>query len=160
RVGSMDDTSASSDSECDSPAGWVPSTLNPMKIILASESASRRRALDILGIRYEVRPSRIDEKLIRESDPHHLASKLAEANARMVAKTAPEPIIIAGDAVVARGGRIYEKPVDVDEAIAFLTAFSGQAVEFVTAITVMNAGTESLQTAVQRSEILFRELRD
>jgi predicted house-cleaning NTP pyrophosphatase (Maf/HAM1 superfamily) len=29
--------------------------------VLASESPSRRRALDLLGLRYEVRPSRIDD---------------------------------------------------------------------------------------------------
>ena len=40
-----------------------------MKIVLASESASRRRAMDILGLIYEVHPSRIDEKAIREEDP-------------------------------------------------------------------------------------------
>lgn len=138
--------------------GAFHSTLDTMKIILASESASRRRALDILGIPYEVRPSRIDEKAIREEDPQELARKLSEAKARTVAQSAPDALIIAGDAVVARAGRIYEKPVDASEAVAFLSSFSGKTVEFVTAVTVMNTSTDSLQTAVQRSEILFRKL--
>lgn len=40
-----------------------------MKIVLASESASRRRAMDILGLAYEVHPSRIDgDGVIRFAD--------------------------------------------------------------------------------------------
>ncbi len=33
-----------------------------MKIVPASESPCRKRALDMLGLAYETRPSRIDEK--------------------------------------------------------------------------------------------------
>ena len=33
-----------------------------MKIVLASESQFRKRAMDLLGIPYETRPARIDEK--------------------------------------------------------------------------------------------------
>jgi predicted house-cleaning NTP pyrophosphatase (Maf/HAM1 superfamily) len=40
-----------------------------MRIVLASESQSRKRALDILGLRYEIHPSAIDEKLIRDAEP-------------------------------------------------------------------------------------------
>ena len=129
-----------------------------MRIVLASESASRRRALDILGLKYEVRPSHIDEKAIREPEPQRLARKLSEAKARKVAESVHDAIIVAGDAVVAMAGRIYEKPVDTAEAIKFLGSFSGKAVEFVTAITVMNSKAASLLTAVQRSEIVFRKL--
>jgi septum formation protein len=131
-----------------------------MRIVLASESASRRRALDILGLKYEVRPSRIDEKAIREDDPQKLARKLSEAKVHTVADSIVDAIIIAGDAVVARAGRIYEKPAHIAEAVEFLSSFSGHTVEFVTAITVMNSGSRTLETAVQRSQLAFRTLQD
>ena len=53
-----------------------------MKIVLASESPFRRRALDMLGLEYEVSPSRIDEKAIRDENPLELTRKIAEAKAR------------------------------------------------------------------------------
>jgi septum formation protein len=129
-----------------------------MKIVLASESASRRRAFDILGLKYEVCPSHIDEKAVREPDPRRLAGRLSEAKARKVADSIDNSIIIAGDAVVAMAGRLYEKSVDAAEAITFLSSFSEKTVEFVTAITVMNTKTGNLLTTVQRSEIVFRKL--
>jgi septum formation protein len=129
-----------------------------MKIVLASESASRRRAMDILGLPYEVRPSRIDEKAIRERDPERLARTLAEAKARKVAETVPDAIIVSGDAVVSKAGKIYEKPLDVDEAFQFLKEFSGKTIEFVTAVTVLNSETVKLSTAAHRSQLTFRNL--
>lgn len=129
-----------------------------MKIVLASESASRRRAMDILGLPYEVVSSRIDEKAIRESDPRRLATQLAAAKAQKVAESIPACVIIAGDAVVSMAGKIYEKPVDKSEAFSFLSKFSGSEVEFVSAVSVLNSATRSLLTAVHSSEIVFRKL--
>ena len=59
-----------------------------MKLILASESQSRKRALDLLGVPYEVRPAAIDEKAIRDPGPAALTKKLAEAKAWKVASSA------------------------------------------------------------------------
>jgi septum formation protein len=129
-----------------------------MKIVLASESASRRRAMDILGLPYEVFPSRIDEKAIREEDPERLACLLAEAKAREVAKSFHAAVIVAGDAVVWKSGRIYEKPVDKIEAVEFLREFSGKTVDFVTTVAVLNSASQKLLTAVQRSHLAFRKL--
>jgi septum formation protein len=80
-----------------------------MKIVLASESQFRRRALDLLGLAYEICPSGIDEKAIRDNNPAELTRKLAEAKARKVASECPEAVVVSGDAVVSKGDRIYEK---------------------------------------------------
>ena len=56
-----------------------------MKIVLASESLFRKRALDLIGLPYETRPSRIDEKAIRHRDPAELTRRLGEAKPLAVA---------------------------------------------------------------------------
>jgi septum formation protein len=68
-----------------------------VKIVLASESFFRRRAMDLLGIAYETSPSGIDEKAIRDSDPAQLTRKLAEAKARYVAGKHSDAIIVSGE---------------------------------------------------------------
>jgi septum formation protein len=60
-----------------------------MRIVLASESPFRRRALAMIGLKYEVCPSRIDEKQIRDQDPVRLTQKLAEVKARHIARQYP-----------------------------------------------------------------------
>jgi|CZKD01.1.fsa_nt_gi hypothetical protein len=67
-----------------------------MRIVLASESQFRKRAMDLLGLPYETRPSRIDEKAIRDDDPAQLTRRPAEAKAHKIADECPA-IIDSGD---------------------------------------------------------------
>lgn len=131
-----------------------------MKIVLASESPIRKRALDLLCLPYETCPSRIDEKAIRDSDPARLTKKLAEAKARKVAEQHPDAIIVAGDAVVSKAGNIYEKPRDETEATQFLKELSGGELQFVTSLAVLNAPGGKMLSTVEISDITFRSLTD
>jgi septum formation protein len=131
-----------------------------MRVVLASESQSRRRALDILGITYEVCPSEIDEKSIRDSNPAALTKKLAEAKAWKVASLFHGAIVVSGDAVVAKDGKIFEKPRSNDEAVGFLQEFSGSTFQFVTSLVVIRSDTRRMLSTVETSEIRFRLLED
>ena len=126
--------------------------------MLASESQFRRRALDMLGLAYETRPSEIDEKAIRESDPVNLTRKLSEAKARKVAGECPDAVVVSGDAVVSKDGRIYEKPSSKAEAAQFLRELSGSEFQFVTALSVIHSQTWNMLSTVESSDISFRPL--
>jgi len=132
--------------------------MQPLKIVLASESQFRRRAMDMVGVRYETRPASIDEKAIRHDDPAQLTRQLAEAKAWKVAGECPDAVIVSGDAVAAKDGRIYEKPRDLDEAAQFLREFSGNEFQFVTSLAVLHAPKRKLLSAVETSNITFRPL--
>lgn len=131
-----------------------------MRIILASESQSRKRAMDMLGLTYEVRPSAIDEKAIRDSDPVALTKKLAEAKAWEVADFLHDAVVVSGDAVVAKDGKIFEKPRALEEAMEFLRELSGSAFQFVTSLVVLRTDTRRMLSTVETSEIRFRQLTD
>jgi septum formation protein len=129
-----------------------------MKIVLASESRFRKRAMDLVGVRYETCPAAMDEKAIRHDDPMVLTRMLAEAKARRVAERYPDALIVSGDAVAALRGRIFEKPRDLEEAAAFLRELSDNEFQFVTAVSVLHAETQKMLTEVAVSNILFRRL--
>ncbi len=131
-----------------------------MKIVLASESQFRKRAMDLLGIPYETRPARIDEKAIRDANPAELTRKIAEAKANKVASECPNAVIVSGDAVAAKGNRIFEKPRDKNEAVEFLKEFSGSHFQFITSIAVLNTQTNRMLSTVEASDIFFRPLLD
>jgi septum formation protein len=120
-----------------------------MKIVLASESQFRKRALDLLGLAYKIRPSRIDEKSIRDDNPAELTRKLAEAKARKVASECPDAVVVSGDAVVSKGGKIYEKPRSTVEAAQFLRELSGSAFQFVTSLAVLNSRNGRMLSTVE-----------
>ena len=129
-----------------------------MRIVLASESQFRRRAMDMVGVPYEMLPASIDEKAIRHDDPAQLTRQLAEAKAWKVAEQCPDAVIVSGDAVAAKDGRIYEKPRDLDEAAQFLREFAGNEFQFVTSLAVLHTPKRKLLSAVEISNITFRPL--
>ena len=127
-----------------------------MKVVLASESQSRKRALDILGLKYEVHPSAIDEQSVRDADPAALTRKLAEAKAWRVVSAVKDAVVVSGDAVVAKDGKIFEKPRDSEEAAAFLRELSDSAFQFLTSLVVIRSDTRRLLSTVEISQIKFR----
>jgi MAF protein len=129
-----------------------------MKIVLASESQFRRRAMDMVGLPYETRPANIDEKAIRHNDAAELTRQLAEAKAWKVAEQCPDAVIVSGDAVAAKDDKIYEKPRDLDEAAQFLRELAGSEFQFVTSLAVLHAPKRRLLSAVETSHITFRPL--
>lgn len=131
-----------------------------MKIVLASESQFRRRAFDMIGLAYETCPSGIDEKTIRDNNPAELTRKLAEAKAWNVASQCPDAIVVSGDAVASKGGRIFEKPCSKAEAAQFLRELSGNEFQFVTALAVINTQSRRMLSTVETSDISFRHLID
>lgn len=131
-----------------------------MRIILASESPFRKRAMDLLGVPYEICPSHIDEKAIRNEDPAGLTLQLAEIKARTIAAQNSDAIIVAGDAVAAKNGTIFEKPRDLDEAAQFLRELSGSTFRFITSIVALHSTSGRMLSTVEQSEITFRPLLD
>jgi len=131
-----------------------------MKIVLASKSPFRKRALDLLGLAYETCPSGVDEKSIRANNPVELTRMLAEAKANNVANEHPDAVIVSGDAVASKGGRIYEKPRSLDEAAKFLKELSGGEFQFVTGLAVYHSKTRKMLSTVETSDITFRPLAE
>src|SRR5215469_13194977 len=74
---------------------WSDVRVAAMKVVLASESPFRRRALDMLGLTYETCPSGIDERAIRAEDAGDLTRKLAEAKAWEVASRYEDAIVVS-----------------------------------------------------------------
>jgi MAF protein len=131
-----------------------------MRIVLASGSPFRRRAMDLVGLPYETHPSHIDEKSIRDDDPAQLTRKLAEAKAHKIAGECPDAIIVSGYAVAAKGSKIFEKPQTRGEAAEFLREFPASTFQFVTSIAVLNAPTGRMLSSVETLDISFRPLLD
>ena len=133
--------------------------MTAMKVILASRSKFRRQALELLNLDYDVKPSEIDEKSIRDSDPGALARKLAEAKAEDIGgQLDGENLVIGGDLFVLFRGNIYEKPKTEKEAMEVLQLFSGEKVEVISGVSVFNTKTNDVESDLGRAEIVFRDI--
>ncbi|MFH1290477.1 MAG: Maf family nucleotide pyrophosphatase [Nanoarchaeota archaeon] len=131
-----------------------------MKIILASQSLFRKRALEILGLEFKTVSSNFDEESIRDKNPEELAKKLSEAKAREIGKTEKEAIIVSGDLFVVFKGKMYEKPKSKEEAFEMLKSFSGNKLDIIGGVAVYNSMKNKMLSSAEKYSVKFRNLLD
>lgn len=112
-----------------------------LPLILASTSPRRRDLLAQTGLPFEIITVEVREHDGR-SAPHLSPAQLAEENARLkaqaVAALHPGRRVLGADTVVALGGRIFGKPVSLEQAREFLSVLSGRTHEVITGCAVID----------------------
>jgi septum formation protein len=128
------------------------------RVILASASPRRRELLALIGIEHEVMPANIDETLLHGEMAVEHAERLALEKAQVIARQAPEAVIIAADTIVVIDGDILGKPRARDDAAAMLRRLSGRSHRVHTAVAVAAGGRA--ESAVESVDVTFRTLTD
>ena len=132
-------------------------------LILASGSRSRRQMLEAAGLTFEVLPSKVDERAIRDAldgggdpiEPADLAEVLARAKAEDVSRDRPDALVIGADQVLALGATIYGKPGDLAEARRHIWSFRGQTHALHSAVALA-VGGETGWTTTDTAEMTMR----
>lgn len=111
-----------------------------MKIILASASPRRRELLAQIGLDFEVRVSRVEER-VTQTRASLVVEELSAQKAEAVFSSledGEEPVLVIGaDTVVAIEDRILGKPSDSREAAGMLAQLSGAVHEVYTGVTLL-----------------------
>ena len=102
------------------------------EIILASKSEVRRKILEENEIKCTVKPSNIDEDLIKESllkenaTPKLISKNLAELKANKISQKESEKLVLGADSIIDFNGEIISKPLNREEALIILRKLNGQ----------------------------------
>lgn len=128
-------------------------------LLLASSSRYRHDLLKRLGLPFSIASPDIDESPFAGETPHNLAIRLAELKARALASEYPEHWIIGSDQVAALpDGTLLSKPENYSNAFAQLAQSSGQNVNFLTGLALLDASSGNLQTCCEEFSVHFRNL--
>ncbi|SEJ64871.1 septum formation protein [Sphingomonas sp. OV641] len=135
-----------------------------MKLILASQSASRRAMLEAAGVPFEAQPAMVDEEAAKASlgaiAPRDLADALAELKALKVSHRNPQALVLGSDSLaVLEDGTILSKPRDREEAAKHLEMMSGKRHDLVSAAVIAEAG-RPVWRHVDRARMFVRPLSD
>jgi septum formation protein len=104
-------------------------------LILASQSPRRAELLRNAGLRFEVRPAEVDERVRPGEPPLVYVQRLAREKALAVLATAPAGACVLGaDTTVAVDGESLGKPADEAEARRMLARLSGRTHEVITGV--------------------------
>ncbi len=107
-----------------------------MRLILGSGSKQRRDIFDLLGFKYEVITSLVDEDS-NEKDPNKYVEELSRNKANSVAgQIDGKALIVAADTIIYMDGKVYEKPKSKEEAFQNIKEMLGKTSLAITGITI------------------------
>jgi septum formation protein len=126
----------------------------PPRLILASGSPRRADILGRLGLDFEVRVPRIDERLHPGESPADAAERLAREKAAAGAEA--DALALGCDTLVAHAGEALGKPGSGEEAVAMIERLGGD--EHVVYTGIALAGPGRVVSAVESTVVRFRPL--
>lgn len=131
-----------------------------MKIILASSSKQRQEILEMIGLKYKVVTSDIDEISTKEK-PDEYVEELSLNKAKSVAtKISDKAIIIAADTIIYYKNKIYEKPKSPKEAANNLKELSGNVNSAYTGVTILDLYQNKTISFSSKVDIYFKKVED
>jgi septum formation protein len=137
--------------------------LSPQPLVLASRSDIRGKILAAAGLRFEIRPSQIDERAIKAqldgSDTAAIARHLARAKADKIASALPGRIVLGADQTLARGAMRFGKPENRQQAAEQLRALRGRTHELHSALALVRDG-EALFACLSTARLTMRNFSD
>ena len=133
------------------------------RLVLASQSASRRAMLAAAGVLHDACPADLDERTIEagmaDAAPGDIVAVLARAKAGAVALTQPGRVVLGSDSLVVVGGRRFAKPDSREDAASHLRWFSGREMELYSAAALVRDDQLLWQTT-DRAVLKMRPLSE
>lgn len=116
----------------------------PSKLILASQSASRKAMLQAAGVTFTAQPAHLDERAIEAgmagAPPGDIARGLAVAKALAVSRDDPSALVLGSDSLVEVAGQRFDKPASREDAAMHLRFFSGKPMQLHSAAALARGG--------------------
>ena len=130
-----------------------------MKLILASNSRTRKEVLDKVGLIYDVIPSNIEEHSDK-TEPKEYVMDLSRQKAEAVAKDLKEGVILSADSIIYIDDKKLEKPKTKEQAKIMLKALSGRINYAVTGVTIIDLYQNKKITLNEVTQVYFDKLSD
>ena len=117
------------------------------KIILASKSRVRKNILDNNNILSDVRPSNVDEDIVKESlikekaSPEIISKNLAELKANKVSLIELDQLVLGADSVIDLEGELISKPESREEALFILKKMNGRKHSLISSVCISKNGS-------------------
>jgi septum formation protein len=116
--------------------------------------------LQRLGLPFRTFRPEVDETPLADEAPAALVQRLAVLKAAAAQPLYPHALVIGSDQVAHCQGRILGKPGSEEKAQAQLRWLSGQVVEFLTGVCVLNTAHQTQQVALVTVTVKYRQLNE
>lgn len=131
-----------------------------MKLILASNSKTRKDIFDMIGWKYEVVTSKVEENS-DATDPKQYVIDLSKDKANSVASQIKEKaLIIAADSIIYMNNKKFEKPKSKEEGYKNIKEMSGKVNYAITGVTIKDLYKNRELSFADTTEVYFKNVTD
>lgn len=131
-----------------------------MKFILASASPRRRELLAKAGFQFEVQTADVVEDENPDGNPREAVAHNARIKALAVAEKNPDALVLGSDTTVAFGGKVFNKPANLDEAREMLKTLGGNTHTVYTGVCLIHKKSGLCEENVYSCNVTFKPLDD
>lgn len=111
-----------------------------------------------LGVAFTQEAPQVDESARPGEKADELAPRLSLDKARAIAARHHDALVVGSDQVAMLDGLLVGKPGTAEAACEQLARASGRSVEFITAVSLVDARSGAHRSAVDRTTVRFRVL--
>jgi len=117
------------------------------KLILASKSKVRKEILDKHNLSCKVKPSNVDEDVIKESlikelaSPEIISKNLAELKANKVSLIEKDQLVLGADSVIDLDNELISKPESREDALIILKKLNGKKHHLISSVCISKNGS-------------------
>ena len=135
------------------------------KIILASKSKIRKEILDRHKITCEVKPSNVDEDVVKKSllnesaSPEIISKNLAELKANKISLTQKDKMVLGADSVIDLNGELISKPESREEAFIILKKLNGKKHNLISSVCISKNGS-MIWNHTDKAQLTMKNLSD
>ena len=135
------------------------------KIILASKSKVRKEILDKHKILCEVKPSNIDEDIVKEAlikesaSPEIISKNLAELKANKISLNETDRLVLGADSVIDLNGDLISKPESRKEALEILRKLNGKKHNLISSVCISKNGS-MIWNHTDKAELMMKDFSE
>ena len=135
------------------------------KIILASKSKVRKEILDKNKIPCDVKPSNVDEDVVKQTllkklaTPEIISKNLAELKANKVSLKQRDRLVLGADSVIDLDGELISKPESREEALLILKKLNGKKHNLISSVCISKNGS-MIWNYTDKAELIMKDFSD
>ncbi|MDA9232401.1 Maf family nucleotide pyrophosphatase [Candidatus Pelagibacter sp.] len=135
------------------------------KIILASKSKVRKEILDKHKILCEVKPSNVDEDVVKQTlirelaSPEIISKNLAELKANKISLNERDRLVLGADSVIDLNGELISKPESREKALEILKKLNGNKHNLISSVCISKNGS-MIWNYTDKAELTMKKLSE
>ena len=131
---------------------------NKKEIILASKSPRRIEILKMIGLDFDITPSKLYEKIKINLSGKSFSEYWSKKKSKLISNQYPDSLVIGADTIVIFKNQILGKPQDKNDSKNMLKMLSGNMHQVITGVTLICKNKQISKSFSESTKVFVRKI--